>query len=209
MVRGNWQRRVEKSVARRLDAKQCKQQKDEKKIFKRQASDLMSFLDQNANVIFRRQRHKQEETTKRKDLIIHIWIDKSPSSFSSSDNDSPPPMDELWQEGEEHNIVSKNKNKNNKQQHYGQYKKKSSHPRSKENSMDSNNNNNNNTGEGDNEVEVVVPKLCRSHFFFGKCSDTSNPSKKKASSWGFMNSSGDEAEIHLFDQATGKKRQKQ
>lgn len=180
MVRGNWQRRVEKSVARRLDAKQCKQQKDEKKIFKRQASDLMSFIDQNANVIFRRQRHKQEETTKKKDLIIHIWIDKSPSSFSSSDNDSPPPMDELWQEGEEHNIVNKNRNKNNKQQHYGKYKKKSSHPRSKENSMDSNNNNN--TGEGDNEVEVVVPKLCRSHFFFGKCSDTSNPSKKKASS---------------------------
>jgi hypothetical protein len=180
MVRGNWQRRVEKSAARRQDAKQCKQQKDEKKIFKRQASDLMSFLDQNANVIFRRQRHKQE-TTEKKDLIIHVWIDTSPSSsFTSSDNDSPPPMDELWQEGEKHNIV--NKNKSNKPQHYGkQFKKKSSHPRSKVNSLDSSSNNNNNR-EGDNEVEVVVPKLCRSHFFFGKCSESSNPSKKKASS---------------------------
>jgi hypothetical protein len=182
MVRGNWQRRVEKSAARRQDAKQCKQQKDEKKIFKRQASDLMSFLDQNANVIFRRQRHKQD-TKKEKDLIIHIWIDTAPSSSSSSDDSSPPPMDELWHNEEEEQQHIVNKNKNNKP-HYGKhYKKKSSHPRSKDSMDNNNNNNNNNIGEGDNsEVQVVVPKLCRSHFFFGKCSESSNPSKKKASS---------------------------
>ena len=145
MTRGNWERRIELSESRRLEAKQRKQRNGERKIFKKQALDLMKFLDRNSKLIFFR--------SPRKAAILHIWIDKAPSSYDYH-------MNEVW-EDEKNQIKKKTKNKNKNHsacnaKHQGN---KKSHPRSKENAIASK----------DLEKGSETPHLCRSHFFFDKC----------------------------------------
>ena len=90
MVQGNWERRAEMSETRRLEAKQRKQRNGERKVFKAQAQDLMSFLNRNTNKLFRRESFIGRHGT---DTMIHIWTDTPPSS-----EDGSPLHDRHWED---------------------------------------------------------------------------------------------------------------
>ena len=68
MVRGNWQRRVEKTEARRQETKQRKQRTEDKKAFKGWVRTFLNQLDVHQEVIRKRK------------CTIHIWTDALPSS---------------------------------------------------------------------------------------------------------------------------------
>ena len=85
MVQGNWERRAELSEARRLEAKQRKQRTADRKVFKAQAQDLMSFLNRNADKLFRKESFAGKRGT---DSMIHIWTDTAPASED----------DQLWED---------------------------------------------------------------------------------------------------------------
>ena len=155
MVRGNWQRRVELNDARRQEAKQRKQRQASKKTFKQQAQELMASLDKYAAAAgFLKNKR-----------MIHIWTDTIPS-------DAPPILD-LYDGGGGGGNTSGSKRSNGKRRggrnrsasienEAAAVGKKKVHPRSKEAThVDTEQN-------GANEA-TVVPRLCRSHFFTGKC----------------------------------------
>ena len=68
MVRGNWQRRVEKTEARRQETKQRKQRTEDKKAFKGWVRTFLNQLDVHQEVIRKRK------------CTIYIWTDALPSS---------------------------------------------------------------------------------------------------------------------------------
>eukprot|EP00978_Attheya_sp_CCMP212_P043351 scaffold281155_cov31-Attheya_sp.AAC.1 len=70
MVRGNWQRRVEKAEARRTDAKQRKQQKGSRGVHKAQVLELFAWLDNPSNI-------RSLGPTER---VMQIWVDASKPS---------------------------------------------------------------------------------------------------------------------------------
>lgn len=182
MVQGNWERRAELSEARRLEAKQRKQRTADRKVFKAQAQDLMSFLNRNADKLFRKESFAGKRGT---DSMIHIWTDTAPASED----------DQLWEDdyaGKKKN--SKYDGDNGKSGRRGRgrstsfeindggktpktknNKKKKFHPRSKDNP---NNNDNGGSGESGKSTSLNAPKLCRKHFFFGKCCESTQKSKK-------------------------------
>mmetsp|Transcript_13808 Transcript_13808/g.32225 ORF Transcript_13808/g.32225 Transcript_13808/m.32225 type:complete len:956 (-) Transcript_13808:20-2887(-) len=177
MVQGNWERRAEMSEARRLEAKQRKQRIVERKVFKVQTQDLMSFLNTNADQLF----DQRDSTGRRKDPIIHIWTDTPPRS-----EDGSTLHHHLW---EEEYIKKKKSGKNDSDRrstsfdydkdlrsakynrNTGQRKKKY-HPRSKE----SPHSNSNSVDYNQNET-IETPKLSRSHFFFGKCCNSTQKNR--------------------------------
>ncbi|KAL3908516.1 MAG: hypothetical protein SGILL_008452, partial [Bacillariaceae sp.] len=152
MVRGNWQRRVEKTKERRQEAKQRKHRQENKKIYKSQAHELMGFLD----------KHSSAWKDKK---IMHIWTDSIPSN-------APPILDIMGMkddngmDGGTSNSRRKTggrkgRNRSNTIESEGSATgKKKVHPRSKEAAH----------AEEDTSETDLVPKLCKSHFFTGKCS---------------------------------------
>eukprot|EP00536_Pseudo-nitzschia_multiseries_P009708 jgi/Psemu1/297327/fgenesh1_pm.279_\ len=183
MVQGNWERRAEMSEARRLEAKQRKQRNADRKVFKSQAQDLLSFLNRNAVQLLRSQRHSQTSESERLDVMIHLWTDTQPCSEDASSSDG------IWEE--EHTTNKKRINKQNggngrngrkdrslsfenedaarvpKSNKHTSKGKKKSHPRSKENSNEC-------VAETSEIDPIYKPKLCRSHFFDGTCNESSN-----------------------------------
>eukprot|EP00531_Pseudo-nitzschia_arenysensis_P000670 CAMPEP_0116134988 /NCGR_PEP_ID=MMETSP0329-20121206/10953_1 /TAXON_ID=697910 /ORGANISM="Pseudo-nitzschia arenysensis, Strain B593" /LENGTH=950 /DNA_ID=CAMNT_0003629763 /DNA_START=74 /DNA_END=2926 /DNA_ORIENTATION=+ len=183
MVQGNWERRAELSEARRLEAKQRKQRAGDRKVYKAQAQDLMSFLNRNADKLFRREMSS----------TIHIWTDSPTKDGSILD-------DQLWEDEQPKNkrnnkhdgdngkggrrgrgrstsfeINDAPKTKNNK--------KKKFHPRSKDNP-----NSNNNGGSGESEAtSAQAPKLCRKHFFYGKCCESTQKNRGSGGKKGSVN----------------------
>jgi hypothetical protein len=152
MVRGNWQRRVEKTEARRQEAKQRKHRQESKKMFKSQAHEFMGFLDRYSSVWKKKQ-------------VIHVWTDTIPSN-------APPILDMRdvhWDgdngghasSGSRHKSGGKRgRNRSNTIESEGSSTgKKKVHPRSRETAH---------VDENPGDVEVVS-YLCRSHFFTGKC----------------------------------------
>ena len=78
MVRGNWQRRVEQTEARKAVAKSRRQKKDNRANFKTMVANLVTQMD----------KHRVSNGT------IHVWTDTLPllsSSSSSSSSSSLPP----------------------------------------------------------------------------------------------------------------------
>ena len=188
MVQGNWERRAEMSETRRLEAKQRKQRNGERKVFKAQAQDLMPFLNRNADQLFPR----ESFTDRQIDRMIHIWTDTPPCS-----EDGSPLHHRVWEEQHTH------KKRNNKHddddgnfrrrgrstsienddgaksaKNTRNNKKKKFHPRSKESP---NNINNCSNGEASENSLIHKPKLCRSHFFYGKCNESTRGSGGKKS----------------------------
>jgi len=183
MVQGNWERRAEMSVTRRLEAKQRKQRQSERKVFKAQAHDLMQFLNRNVDHFIRKSPHRKEE-----EVTIHIWTDTPPRS-----EDGSPLHKRFWEEdftrGKKH---SKHDGGSERLGRRGRstsfegnedatftksskgtgHRKKKLHPRSKESP-----NKNNESGNEPSEKMPNQPSLCRSYFFFGKCCDKIQKSK--------------------------------
>jgi len=189
MVQGNWERRAEMSETRRLEAKQRKQRNGERKVFKAQAQDLMPFLNRNADQLFPR----ESITDRQIDRIIHIWTDTPPCS-----EDGSPLHHRVWEE--QHTHKKRNNKHDDDDGKFGRRgrstsienddgaksakntknnKKKKSHPRSKE--SPNNNNNNCSNGEASENASIHKPKLCRSHFFYGKCNESTRGSGGKKS----------------------------
>ena len=185
MVQGNWERRAEMSETRRLEAKQRKQRNGERKVFKAQAQDLMSFLNRNTNKLFRRESFIGRRGT---DTMIHIWTDTPPSS-----EDGSPLHDRHWEDdqtnkkrnskldGDKGNSGRRGRGRSTsfeiddcaKTPKTKNNKKKKFHPRSKDNS----NNNNGGGGEAGEVTSINIPKLCRHHFFFGKCCESTQKNR--------------------------------
>ena len=177
MVQGNWERRAEMSEARRLEAKQRKQRNVERKVFKTQAQDLMSFLNRNADQLFVR----KDTTGRLRDPIIHVWTDTPPRS-----EDGSMLHHHLWEEEQtkkkrigKHDTRMKRASIENddgvrsakSNRNFGQ-KKKKVHPRSKESPQS-----NFNFGDDNENESNQSPKLCRSHFFFGKCCNSTQKNR--------------------------------
>jgi hypothetical protein len=183
MVQGNWERRAEMSETRRLEAKQRKQRNGERKVFKAQAQDLMPFLNRNAGQIFPR----ESFTDRQIDRMIHIWTDTPPCP-----EDGSPIHPRFWEEQHTHKKRNNKHDDDNgkfgrrgrstsfenddgaKSAKKNSKRKKKSHPRSKDSP---NNNNNCSSGEASEIASIQKPKLCRSHFFYGKCNDSTHKNR--------------------------------
>lgn len=168
MVRGNWQRRVEKAEARRQDNKQKKARSEEKRIFKTMAQDAIGFLDKHMDAI--RRRSSDTDTWN-----LHIWTDSLPSK-------SPPFLDMVDEPGgnskgrarsssiEDSDAIpegkggKKGRGRSGSFHHQGGKGNKKVHPRSKEADA-----------APADDSKAFTPELCRSQFFSGKCQ---NPQKK-------------------------------
>ena len=164
MVRGNYQRRIEKTEARRMEAKQRKQRTEAKRLYKTQVQELLGFLDQNSNAIMTSENHN---------WVIHVWVDSQPS-------DAPPMLD-LTSDGEMTSSAASANNSHRKGRGRSNSvnsetttpskgKKKKAHPRSKEATIAAE--------PEEDSAGMMVPRLCRSLFFTGKCSSTSTSGKK-------------------------------
>jgi hypothetical protein len=153
MTRGNWQKRVERTVVRRKQEKQRKQNTHDKRLWKGWVQTFLGQLDQNAESI-----RRQKSST-----IVHIWTDSVPVNIKSTkeqqrarggsigDNTDHPP-----EEGEGGGKKGRNRSDsvNNNEPPRG---KKKVHPRSKEPAF----------AEEGNEDDL--PLLCKHQFFGGKC----------------------------------------
>ena len=79
----NWQRRVESAEARRQEARARKARKNDREAYRRQASDLLSYLASSAtstceDIIV----NVAGDTSKI--LDVHVWVDKPPPTTSTS-----------------------------------------------------------------------------------------------------------------------------
>ena len=163
MARGNWQRRVERTEARRNESKQRKQRTEEKRIYKTMVQELLALLEAQGDAIRQQAREKR--------FVIHIWTDSLPS-------DAPPILDMCCDnaigkssskqqrrirsgsiEQEEKVLSNKGRSRSNSIHDTPPTSKKKVHPRSKES----------NTPEPVVEEATFAPRLCRHHFFNGKC----------------------------------------
>ena len=163
MVRGNWQRRVEKTEARRAAAKQRKQKRDNRSAYKAMVHELMSLFDEHADAIKRRAEPN---------WVVHIWTDSIPS-------DSPPILDICESGGGKQrrnrsgSIGSepnrKGRKRSNSTSETPVNNKKKNHPRS------------NKDAEPIDEEIAFSPKLCMNQFYRGKCDDLR--SKKGGCRW--------------------------
>lgn len=188
MVRGNWQRRVELNESRRHEAKQKKQRQEVKKMYKTQAQEFMTLLDQ-PNV--QKSLQKGSNSNHNHKNTIHIWTDTIPSEAppiwlemlgGAEDGDnaailtnSTPPSSKRSngkQRGGSGGGGGRNRSASIENEAAATSSKKKAHPRSKEATM-----------ELEDPSAMVLggatdfPKLCRSQFFGGKCLSSSSSTK--------------------------------
>jgi hypothetical protein len=109
MVRDNWQTKAESVTARRMAAKQRKQQRESRGAYKHMVLDLFTMLD----------RHERGATSP--PPVIHMWTDSPPS-------DSPPLLDTMEgkRKGRSGSIGTDRKGRSNSIHE----EKKKAHPRS-------------------------------------------------------------------------------
>jgi hypothetical protein len=177
MVRGNWQRRVELNESRRLESKQKKLRQESKKIFKAQAQEFMAFLDR-PNVLGSLIRSNKSK-------IMHIWVDTMPS-------DAPPILDML--EIGDDVFDNGNSKRSHGRQRAGRSRsssieneaatRKKAHPRSKEGMY------NDSEKEDNISTTAEIPRLCRSHFFSGKCASSLGGGRRDGAGAGAGGSGG-------------------
>ena len=187
MVRGNWQRRVEKTGARRAVAKQRKQKRDNRSVYKAMVqNDLWMFLDRHSDAM-----HNQADAT----WQIHIWTDTMPNDYPNifvNDNDDNHGHDHRegasgggkrrnrsGSTGNEPRNKGRNRSNsinNESSSSSSNNNKKKAHPRSKDSSevME----------DGTNEPLL----MCKNQFYKGKCEALRN--KKGASACRLQHFSG-------------------
>mmetsp|Transcript_45123 Transcript_45123/g.109179 ORF Transcript_45123/g.109179 Transcript_45123/m.109179 type:complete len:892 (-) Transcript_45123:70-2745(-) len=147
MVRGNWQRRVEKNEARRDEAKQRKHRMEEKKLFKQKAQKFLTALDEYKDIAWQQVEKRWE---------LHLWVDTLPS-----DQDQIQPA---WEEDSDQK-GSKRRNRSSSIESEGAAKfgkskggkGKKKHPRSKEV-----------VDEAPAEEASITPQLSQKYFFKGQ-----------------------------------------
>jgi F-box-like len=171
MARGNWQKRVERTDARRKEAKEKKHRSDEKRVFKAMAHDLLGFLDRQIDTL--RQRSSVDST--RGLWEIHLWTDSMPSTipFFLATEDSGGKYNRKTRSAsmDDSNAVLSNERSHGRKARGRsgsfQQEEKKVHPRC-------------NQGEAtaSDECHATGPLLCRSHFFTGKCLDPQKGGKK-------------------------------
>jgi len=175
MARGNWERRIEKTVARRAAAKQRKNKKDNRTGNKLMVQEFFKFLEKPTIAY-------NNSTTNA--LELHVWIDTIPPDIvDESDDESE---DEHRRRGKKkksggHNNNNNNNNNNNGEpQQYCKNNKGKSHPRSRAASMDKNDVvTENNTKENNNNI--FLPRLYQDQFYDGggkKCIKKQNNNRK-------------------------------
>lgn len=157
MVRGNWQKRVEKAEARRKEAKEKKQNSTDKRLRKIWVQEFLAKLDSH-------------ESTLRKNgrpWVLECWTSTLASNspplldmLNGDDQGKRPRSSSIESEGA---IGRKGRGRSNSMGDKATPKKKV-HPRSKEAAA---------------ERETGVPNmgfasLCRKHFFTGKCDAVAN-----------------------------------
>ena len=170
MVRGNWQRRVEKTEARRHEAKAKKQKNEERRLTKSKLNELLSMMDRNKDSILSQSDGKGWE--------IHVWTDTVHA-------DSPPLLDMMYDDdrivgGGVKSSGRKGRNRSDTIESEGSASgggrgrkpsthggKKKAHPRSKDANV-----------EDEMQTPVAPPRLCRHQFFKGKCTQQSSGGKK-------------------------------
>ncbi|CAJ1930767.1 unnamed protein product [Cylindrotheca closterium] len=147
MVRGNWQRRVEKNEARRDEAKQRKHRMEEKKLFKQKAQKFLASMDEYKDLAWQQVEKRWE---------LHLWVDTLPSDQHQI---QPTWEDDLDPKG------SKRRNRSTSIESEGAAKfgksrgrkEKKKHPRSKEV-----------VDESPAEEPSIVPQLSQIRFFTGQ-----------------------------------------
>lgn len=158
MVRGNWQKRVEKAQARRDEAKHIKIKKDSRGIYKGLVQNhLWPLLNHYSDDILR-----QGVTDTGNTHILHLWVDSRPSSLNLDEDD-----DERSRNRDRRgNVDRKNSFDScsgsvNTSSHRQRLKcEKNKHPRSHAPSSTGSIN----CAEADANI-----LLCKQHFFNGRC----------------------------------------
>lgn len=150
MVRGNWQKRVERTQLRRDLAKNKKIRKSHKALYKSLVQNkLFPLLERFESIDPESQLEK-----------LHLWVDCEP--HSRLEEDSKYDDDDDLQ-----NKKTKKKGKKQSYKGHGSQVEKKAHPRSHENTLDE-------------EVPVSDEQLlCRDHFFTGSCGGRIKGSKSK------------------------------
>ena len=183
MVRGNWQHRVEKAEARKIDAKQRKLKADEKRKCKGWVQDLWQQMDRYQDDIINsmnnidtpnndsgKKVNNNNNTGLQKDILLHLWTDTVPSLSEHL-------MDLLdMQEVDTGGGKRRDKGRTRSDSIPDKGKKKV-HPRSQNKS--NNNRSNNNDGGGGVVVTDEIKHsehqgllLCREAFFKGNYKST-------------------------------------
>lgn len=139
----SFQKRVERTEARRQEAKQAKQKKQDRRLFKQHAQKLLHLLDKHVG-------------NQHRPLRLHVWTDTVSSNGPLL----------LLGEGDfddDGGGAKKKKGRARSNSNAGEATPKKVHPRSKEAASAMNNSNN-------AEEEGRAPLSCMSHFFLDKCS---------------------------------------
>jgi hypothetical protein len=182
MVRGNWQKRVEKAEARRQETKQRKQKSEDKRAFKGWVRNLLQELDAHQVEFLRyydshlnhNNNNKKKQTTTSPGgagvLVVHIWTDTLPST-------GPPLLDLLEQQQQQQHHQQQHRQHHpllqpqpTKTHHKKQHKKV--HPRSKEASEHNGTDTFATTAATAASAAadtMVLPCLCQTQFVHGKC----------------------------------------
>lgn len=182
----NWQNRVESAQTRRTEAKQRKQQRENKGVYKAQVLELFSFLDRHNDKLLREWRDEP--------VVIHLWTDSRPEgddyeqnggydgnackkkmrrrSVSFSEASTPSPGKKIRGRSSSFNELQagskrgKGRSSSFSETHAPGSGKFSGRSRStSQTSL--------------HDSEENAPLLCRRHFFTGKCSATSGKGGRK------------------------------
>jgi hypothetical protein len=155
MVRGNWQRRVEKAETRRHEAKQKKQRSEDKRLYKNMAQELLGLLDRHPVAMLKAKDRGRK-------IQLHIWTDSlaadDPPDLLRDDGGGKQQRKarSASMESEEGGNGKKGRGRSNSINE--KQSKKKMHPRSKEGLI---------TPENSSQADEI--SLCKPHFFTGKC----------------------------------------
>jgi F-box-like len=197
MVRGNWQKRVETTDARRMESKQRKQKSEEKRHYKQWVQAFQDSLDRNHDRL-----HSEKEVLK-----IQLWTDTLPALPADEHEYVEDDMSDdiegrkkrsmsLGGNATEKGRKAKARGRSNSTVDAPSLAKKKVHPRSKESLLE--------------EPSVDLPPLwmCRSFFFTGNCDQlASRGGGRKSGGCRYMHSSDSKRDPTLWHVLSNSKRQ--
>lgn len=178
MTRGNWQRRVELNESRRAEAKEKKHRNEEKRNNKARVQEFFKLLDGSWNQLIKA---KQRRSSNEFDgYRINVWVNVPPSDAiplldmvskkSSFDDDMMLSSPKNKRKGKKRSSSIEIMESDPSPRKPSNFKnKKKAHPRSHHQPLSSEK----------QDGPMAMPKLCRSHFFHGKCRYASSNQGKK------------------------------
>lgn len=150
MVRGNWQKRIEKAQSRRHETKQNKIRKDSRGLHKSLVQEhLWPLLNHYSDDILR-----QKTGAK---AILHLWVDSMPSSLNVDDSDIETSRNRDKRSNLDRKTSFGSDSVNSSKNRFKSKCEKNKHPRSHASS----------TKHAEVDENML---LCQQHFFNGRCS---------------------------------------